>query len=284
MVRRMSAEVKKLDVTRPVTAAMNDGLFSSINVSQAADVTGFNYQTKSYDAFHEANPEMCMTSSEDVSCFMQRGQYLTDKSKNLIDSYDTQHPEWGTTHRKSWRAINERPYLAGCFVWTGFDYRGEPAPYQWPTVSSNFGIMDACGFPKTAYYMYQAYWLEHPILHIEPHWNWPTDSIGKEIKVMVISNMDKVKLSLNGRLIGEATVDKYDFNTWNVPYKPGRLEAIGYKNGREVIRTWVDTTSEPVSIQLIPDRKSLAGDGQDAMPVMVRVVDKKVALFPTPVI
>ena len=280
MVRRMFAQVKKLDVTRPVTAAMNDGLFSSINVSQAADVTGFNYQTKSYDAFHEANPEMCMTSSEDVSCFMQRGQYLTDKSKNLIDSYDTQHPEWGTTHRKSWRAINERPYLAGCFVWTGFDYRGEPAPYQWPTVSSNFGIMDACGFPKTAYYMYQAYWLEHPILHIEPHWNWPTDSIGKEIKVMVISNMDKVKLSLNGRLIGEATVDKYDFNTWNVPYKPGRLEAIGYKNGREVIRTWVDTTSEPVSIQLIPDRKSLAGDGQDAMPVMVRVVDKKGRLVP----
>lgn len=275
MVRRMSAEVKKLDTTRPVTAAMNGGLFSAINVSYAADVVGFNYQPQNYDSFHEKNPEMCVTSSEDVSCVMQRGQYITDKSHNLLDSYDTQHPGWGTTHRKSWRAINERSYLAGCFVWTGFDYKGEPTPFTWPTINSNFGIMDLCGFPKSAYYIYQAYWLQRPVLHIEPHWNWPADSIGKKIKVMVISNMDKVKLILNGELIGQEDVDKYDFNTWSVPYRPGKLEAIGYKQGKEVIRTKVETTGEAVSLQLIPDRNFLLGDGCDAMPITVQVIDKK---------
>lgn len=281
MVRRMSAEVKKLDNTRPVTAAMNGGLFSSINVSQAADVVGFNYQPQSYDRFHSTNPEMCMTSSEDVSCVMQRGQYVTDKSKNLLDSYDTQHPGWGTTHRRSWKSINERPYLAGCFVWTGFDYKGEPTPFTWPTVSSNFGIMDLCGFPKTAYYIYQSYWLQRPVLHIEPHWNWPADSIGKNIKVMVISNVERIKLLLNDKLISDEEVNKYDFNTLEVPYKPGKLEAIGYRNGKEIIRTKVETTSEAIGIQLIPDRNSLAGDGRDAMPITVQVVDRKGRPVPT---
>lgn len=275
MVRRMSAEVKKLDCTRPVTAAMNGGLFSAINVSQAADLVGFNYQPQNYDRFHAENPEMCMTSSEDVSCVMQRGQYVTDRKQNLLDSYDTQHPKWGTTHRKSWKAINERPFLAGCFVWTGFDYKGEPTPFKWPTINSNFGIMDICGFPKTAYYIYQAYWLKRPILHIEPHWNWPTDSIGKNIRVMVISNVDKVKLSLNGKVIQEAVVDKYDFNTWQVPYYPGCLEAVGYRDGKEVIRTKVETTGKAVGIRLIPDRDVLSGNGRDAMPITVQAVDKK---------
>lgn len=281
MVRRMSAEVKKLDTTRLVTAAMNGGLFSTINVSHAADIVGFNYQPQNYDNFRRRNPDMCMTSSEDVSCVMQRGQYVTDKNYNLLDSYDTQHPGWGTTHRKSWKAINERPYLAGCFVWTGFDYKGEPTPFSWPTVNSNFGIMDLCGFPKTAYYIYQAYWLQHPVLHIEPHWNWPTDSIGKNIKVMAISNVDKVRLILNDKFIDEESVDKYNFNTWDIPYKPGKLEAIGYKDGKEVVRTKVETTGEAVGLQLIPDRNYLSGDGRDAMPITVQAIDKKGRSVPT---
>ena len=281
MVRRMSTEVKKLDTTRPVTAAMNGGLFSEINVSQAADVVGFNYQSYAYDDFRKANPHMCLTSSEDVSCVMQRGQYVTDHSKNLLDSYDTQHPDWGTTHRKSWKDINERPFLAGCFVWTGFDYKGEPTPFAWPTVSSNFGIMDLCGFPKSAYYIYQAFWLDRPILHLEPHWNWPADSIGKNIKVMAISNVDKVKLIVNGKTIAEENVDKYNFNSWDIPYQPGKLEAIGYRNGKEVIRTKVETTDEPVSIQLIADRPSIDGDGWDAMPITVQALDKKGRPVPT---
>ena len=282
MVRKMSAEVRKLDTTRLVTAAMNGGFFSPVNVSQAADVVGFNYQHNSYDRFHEANPDMCITSAEDVSSTMQRGQFTTDKKKNLLDSYDTQHPLWGSTHRKSWKNINERPFMAGCFVWTGFDYKGEPTPFTWPSVNSNFGIMDICGFPKTAYYMYQAFWLERPVLHIAPHWNWSAGEVDEEgVKVMVISNVDRVKLMLNGKTVGEADVDKYDFNEWTVPYKPGKLEAIGYRNGREVARTAVETTGEPVSLQLIPDRAALSGDGWDAMPVTVQAVDKKGRVVPT---
>lgn len=282
MVRRMSAEVKKLDTTRPVTAAMNGGLFTPINVSRAVDVVGFNYQIQSYDQFHKANPTLPLTSSEDVSGLMQRGVYVTDKSKNLLDAYDTQKPSWGATHRVAWKAIAERPYLAGCFVWTGFDYHGEPTPYVWPTVGSNFGIMDICGFPKTAFYIHQAQWVhDKPILQLEPHWNWPADQIGKPVKVMALSNAETVKLLLNGKLIGEQKVDKYEMNTWDVPYQPGKLEAIGYKNGKEVSRFKVETTGEPVSMQLIADRPSIDGDGWDAMPVTVQALDSKGRPVPT---
>ena len=282
MVRRMSAEVKKLDTSRPVTAAMNGGLFTLVNVSQAVDVVGFNYQIDAYDRFHKANPILPLTSSEDVSGLMVRGEYKTDKAKHLLDSYDTQKPSWGATHRVAWKAIAERPYLAGCFVWTGFDYRGEPTPYEWPTAGSNFGIMDLCGFPKTAFYIHQAQWVnDKDILQLAPHWNWPIDTIGKPIKVMAMSNAETVKLLLNGKVVGEQKVDKYEMNSWDVPYQPGKLEAIGYKNGKEVSRFKAETTGAPVALQLIADRPAMAGNGWDAMPVTVQAVDDKGRPVPT---
>jgi beta-galactosidase len=282
MVRRMSAEVKALDTTRPVTAAMNGGLFAPSNVSQAVDVVGFNYQIKSYDKFHEANPTLPLTSSEDVSGVIIRGEYKTDKAKNLLDSYDTNFPSWGTSHRNGWKVIAERPYLAGGFVWTGFDYHGEPTPFQWPTVSSNFGIMDLCGFPKSAYYIHQAFWLnDKDVLSLIPHWNWTADTIGKPIKVMALTNADRVKLLLNGKLISEKPVDKYDMVSWEVPYKPGKLEAIGYKAGKEVSGFSVETTGEPVSLQLIPDRTAIKNNGIDAIPVTVQALDSKGRPVPT---
>lgn len=282
MVRRMYDVVKKMDPTRPITAAMNGGFFSEYNVSQAVDVGGFNYQIESYDRFHEENPDLPLTSSEDGSAFMIRGEYVTDRSKNLMDSYDTQCADWGATHRRAWKAVAERPWMAGCFYWTGFDYHGEPTPFRWPSVSSFFGIMDLCGFPKMAYYLHQAQWVkDKPVLELVPHWNWPADSIGKPIKVMALSNADKVKLLLNGKEISEQTVDPYEMNTWSVPYKPGKLEAIGYKNGKIVSRTKVETTKEPVQVRLTPDRNSLAGDGRDAMPITVEVVDSKGRHVPT---
>jgi len=172
--------------------------------------------------------------------------------------------------------------MAGGFVWTGFDYRGETQPLEWPTASSSFGILDLCGFPKTAFYIHQAFWLEHEnILHLEPHWNWPADSIGKNIKVMAQTNADKVKLYLNGKQIQESVVDKYEMISWNVPYQPGTLEAVGYKNGKEVSRYKVETTTEPVKIQLTADRNAIAGDGWDAVPVSVEVVDAKGRHIPT---
>ena len=282
MVRRMRSEVKTLDTTRPVTAAMNGGFFAPINVSKAVDVVGFNYQMHQYDRFHKENPTLKLTSSEDASAFQVRGEYKTDKGKNIVDAYDSERAIWGATHRGAWKAIAERPYLAGAFVWTGFDYRGEPSPFTWPSASSFFGAMDMCGFPKTAFYIHQAQWIQHkPIINLVPHWNWPADSVGKPIKVMVMSNADSVQVVLNGKAVAGQRVDKYDMNTFSVPYKPGKLEAIGYKNGKEVARTKVETADSPVAIRLIADRLSLNGDGQDAMPVTVMVVDKKGRPVPT---
>lgn len=282
MVRRISKEVKKLDTTRPVTAAQSGGLFSSINVSHAVDVMGFNYQIRDYDRFHKERPTLPITSSEDVSGLMTRGEYVTDKKKHVIASYDEVAPSWGEIHRKAWKAIAERPFIAGGFVWTGFDYRGETQPLEWPTVSSSFGILDLCGFPKTAFYIHQAFWLENEnILHLEPHWNWPADSIGKNIKVIAQTNADKIKLYLNGKLIQESAVDKYEMISWNVPYQPGTLAAVGYKNGKEVSKYAIETTTEPVKIQLTADRNAIAGDGWDAVPVSVEVLDAKGRHVPT---
>ncbi|MBI5684789.1 MAG: glycoside hydrolase family 2 protein [Verrucomicrobia bacterium] len=281
MVRRMAAVVKRFDTTRPVTAAMNGGFFSPVNVSQAVDVAGFNYQIKDYDKFHAANPKLPLTSSEDTSAFQSRGEFVTDKTRNLMNCYDTEAAPWGATHRNAWRAIAERPFLAGGFIWTGFDYHGEPTPFTWPSVSSVFGCADLCGFPKPAFYLHQAQWIENrPVLHLIPHWNWPGRE-GQPVKVMALSNADTVALSLNGKLLGEKPVDKYEMVEWEVPYAAGRLEAVAKKNAAVVARAAVETAGAPVALQLLPDRPSLAGDGEDAQPVTVRALDAEGRAVPT---
>jgi beta-galactosidase len=275
MVRRMTAAVKALDDTRPVTAAMNSGFFSELNVSHAVDVVGANYQVADYDRFHNARPDVPFTSSEDTSAFMTRGEYTTDKSKNLIASYDDDFALWGNSHRDAWEAIDKRDYVAGGFVWTGFDYRGEPTPNEWPSVSSVFGIMDLNGFAKDAYYMHQVQWIkDRPLVYLAPHWNWAGKE-GTEIRVMVMANVERVRLVLNGRNLGEQKVDNYRMNYFNVTYEPGKLEAIGFTGDKEVARATVETTGKAVALELIPDRKSLMGDGRDAMPITVRALDAK---------
>lgn len=282
MVRRMRAVVERLDSTRPVTAAMNGGLFTPLNVTDAVDIVGFNYQHKSYDKFHRENPKKKLLSSEDTSAFQVRGEYKSDKSKNMIDSYDTEAANWGLTHRKAWKAIDERPYLAGCFIWTGFDYRGEPTPFRWPSAGSFFGIMDLCGLPKMAYYLHKAQWVSSkPVLHVVPHWNWPADSVGKPIKVMTLTNADSVKVILNGKDVGRAAVDEYEMNTFYIPYKPGRLEAVGYKGGKAYAYYKIETTGKPYQIKLTPYRACLQGDGKDATVITVEVVDSKGRHVPT---
>ena len=274
MVRRMVAAVKRLDDTRPVTAAMSNGTDTPVNVSQAVDVVGFNYQPDKYDKFHAANPNKPMTSSEDTSAVMTRGEYESDrKGRHVLASYDDEAQPWGATHRKAWKEIATRPFIAGAFVWTGFDYRGEPQPFEWPTASSSFGIMDLCGFPKAAYYIHQAQWVnDRPILHIVPHWNWPGRE-GKPIRVMVMSNADRVVLKLNGRSLGEQKVDPYEMNEWRVPYAPGVLEAVAMRGGQVVARATVETTGAPVALRLTPDRKQILADGRDAVPFTVEALD-----------
>jgi beta-galactosidase len=281
MVRRMSKIVKDLDDTRPVTAAINGGMFNPVNVSQAVDVVGFNYQIKDYDRFHAAHPDLPMTSSEDTSAIMTRGEWATDMKRNLLAAYDDEFRPWGATHRKAWKAIAERPFAAGAFVWTGFDYRGEPQPFTWPSASSSFGIMDLCGFEKTAFYIHQSQWVrDRPVLHLVPHWNWAGRE-GQPIKVMAFANCDTVALRLNGKLISQQKNDLYEGLTWQVPYAPGRLEAIGLTGGKVVARAVVETTGAPVALRLTPDRASLTGDGRDATPIRVEAVDDKGRPVPT---
>jgi beta-galactosidase len=281
IARRMRAAVKELDATRPVTAAMSRGHFTPINASQALDVVGFNYTVDSYDRYHAEHPKLPLVSTEDTSAFMTRGEYTTDKSRNVFGSYDLDAAKWGATHRANWKAIATRPYLAGGFVWTGFDYRGEPLPLKWPTASCFFGCMDLCGFPKTAFYIHQAQWIEdRPILSLAPHWNWPGQE-GKPIEVMGLTNCDSVALYLNGKPLGEKTVDKFEMVQWSVPYARGRLEAIGKKNDKEVAHFTVETSGPPAALRLTPDRSQMSGDGCDAIPVTVEAIDSDGRPVPT---
>jgi beta-galactosidase len=280
MVRRMVAEVRRWDTTRPVTAAMNGGMNGNEGVFEAVDVMGFNYCDHSYDSFHARHPRLPLLSSEDTSSFMTRGEFETDPARNVISSYDDEHASWGHSHRKAWQLIAERPFLAGGFVWTGFDYRGEPQRLAWPSVSSVFGIMDTSGFPKTAYHIHQSNWVkDRPVLAIEPHWNWPGRE-GEPVRVVVMTNGESVELFLNGKSLGRKDRPLFDYIQWEVPYAPGKLEAVAFKDGREYARTHVETTGEPAAIKLTPDRNSLAGDGRDAMPITVSVVDEKGRLVP----
>jgi beta-galactosidase len=281
LVRRMSVAVKQLDTTRPVTAAQSNSVLNPVNASQAADVAGFNYVYRDFDRYHELNPTKPIFSSEDTSTVMTRDEYVTDRKQSILDSYDDQVLPWGLSHRDAWKQVAERPFVAGTIVWTGFDYRGEPQPLSWPAAGSSFGIMDLCGFPKAAYYIHQAQWIQNrPLVHLVPHWNW-AGSEGKPIKVMVTSNVEKVELRLNGKSLGEKAVDKYQMATFEVPYQPGKLEALASHEGKEVARFAVETTGPAVAVRLLPDRTSLAGDGYDAQPVTVQVVDAQGRVVPT---
>lgn len=281
MVRRMAAVVKSLDDSRPVTAAMNNGMFQPVNVSHAVDVVGFNYQIDQYDKYHNAFPDKPLTSSEDTSAFSIRGEWTTDRARNIIASYDDEGAPWGSTHTRGWKEIAERPFLAGGFVWTGFDYHGEPTPFEWPTTSSLFGIMDICGFPKLSFYQHAAQWIDDaPVLALQPHWNWAGKE-GRNIRVVALTNAERVALILNGRKIGEQAVDRLKMPEFQVPYAPGKLEAVGYRGGREIARTFIETTGAPVALRLTPDRKAMAGDGDDAQPVTVDAVDARGRHVPT---
>jgi len=281
MARRLVSVVRSLDATRPVTAAQNHGQLEPANAAQALDVVGINYQLKDFDRIRAAYPDKPITSTEDTSQVMTRGEYVTDAARHVVASYDDRF--WGdeSTHREVWKEMATRPWMAGDFVWTGFDYHGEPKPFYWPSVSSFFGCMDLCGFPKAAFYIHQALWVtDRPVLQLVPHWNWA----GKEsqtIKVMALTNADSVMLSLNGKPLGEKRVDPFEMVSWDVPYQPGELEASGKKNGREVSRCIVQTTGDPVALRLIPDRTTLAGDGWDAVPVTVEAVDSDGRAVPT---
>jgi beta-galactosidase len=282
MLRRMKAQVHRLDPQRPVTGGMSGGFYNPDNVSSVFDVMGFNYYQGDYDKFHALHPDQPITSSEDTSAYETRGAFATDAAGHVMNSLDEEATPWGATHRESWKMIAERPFVAGGFVWTGFDYHGEPAPHTWPTVNSFFGIMDLCGFPKTAFGIHSAHWRDDgPMVWLDPHWTWPGRE-GERLSVFAITNAEALELRLNGRVIDRvARADRIMGHTFKVPYQPGRLEAVAFNGGKVVARAMHETTGAPVALRLTPARTALAGDGEDAQPITVDAVDAQGRHVPT---
>lgn len=280
IVASMKRVVRHLDPTRPVTAGMDKHWGKG--VSTVVDVQGFNYLGggPEMDSFHRQFPRQPTLGTEVASTLSTRGIYATDKVNGNVSAYDINVPEWGATAEGWWKVFAERPYLAGGFVWTGFDYRGEPTPYGWPCINSAFGILDTCGFPKDNFFYYQAWWSGKPVLHLFPHWNW-FGREGQEIDVWCHSNLDRVELFLNGESLGAKTVPRLSHVEWKVKYAPGVLEARGFKDGRQVLTARRETTGYPAGIVLVPDRREISADGEDVSMIEVWVVDEEERIAPT---
>jgi beta-galactosidase len=273
--------IRRVDPTRPITAAMNGGFGSGL--AEVVDVLGFNYHSQDYDWVHRKFTQKPAVATETSAAVGTRGTYLRDRitkagdlyegdpQQGRLSAYGVNAPSWGQKTEPAWRAIAERPWMAGGFVWTGFDYRGEPTPFGWPSISSQFGILDLCGFPKDAFYYYQAWWSDQPVLHLFPHWNWPGKE-GRDVGVWVYSNCDEIELFLNGTAVGKQRMPPNGHLEWKVPYAPGRLVAKGQRPGQQ-LSAQVETTGTPAALVLEPDRKTLAANGTDVSLVVVRVVD-----------
>lgn len=277
IVERMKAIQQKLDPTRPCTAAMNGSWGEGF--TYAVDVQGSNYFTiGNIDEVHKKFPNLPCIFTEEASTVMTRGIYETNAAKGFHQAYDRDHPGWGATAQRWMKYVDERPFVAGAFVWTGFDYGGESVAHYWPGVVSHFGILDYCGFPKDAYWYYKAWWTDQPVLHVLPHWNGiGTDSVD----VHIYTNMDEVELYLNGKNVGKQQVNKFDIPAWRVKYVPGKLEARGKKNGKKYTQL-VETTGKPVSLQLLSETgRQVNGDGNDVAVITVKVLDAKGRLVPT---
>jgi len=270
VMREMVARTHELDPTRMCTCAVN-GEFDK-HLPQALDVMGFNYNLDAPDKYHAAHPKQPCVGSETASTVSTRGTYSTDKLRNWVSAYDANHPQWAELAEEWWKFYAAREWLAGGFAWTGFDYRGEPTPYGWPSISSQFGIVDTCGFPKDNFYYYKSWWGHEPVLHLFPHWNWDQRE-GEPISVWVHSNLDEVELFLNGRSQGAQKVQPLTHLEWKVKYEPGAIEARGRKDGKMVLTAKRETTGEPTSIRLTSDRTEIDANGEDIAILRVEVLD-----------
>jgi beta-galactosidase len=288
IVSSMKRLVRRLDPTRPVTLAMNGELGKG--ASQVVDVQGFNYAgagesgslntAQNIDDFHAKFPEQPTIGTETASAYSTRGIYVNDAQKGYASAYDVNFPSYGLSSESWWKIYDERKFLSGGFVWAGFDYRGEPFPYSWPCISSQYGVIDTCGFAKDNYFYYQAWWGAKPVLHLFPHWNWEGKA-EKDVAVWCHSNLDSVELFLNGASLGEKKISRNSHLEWNVKYRPGVLEARGLKNGTVVLTAKRETTGPPAKLGLRPDRDQIAADGEDLSVVALEVLDDQGRLVPT---
>jgi len=292
--------VKRADPTRPVTTALTETFLEKnfIAQSNAIDVLGFNYKDYDYDSLPQRFPGQKFIASETVSGLATRGVYQSPSDTNRMwppdykvqdtftankdltcAAYDNTYAYWGNTHEKAWLAVKKRDFIAGTFVWSGFDFLGEPVPYQWPARSSYYGIVDLAGFPKDVYYMYQSEWTTIPVLHILPHWNWTK---GELVDVWAYyNNADEVELFLNGRSQGVRKKNNDELHVmWRVPFEPGTLKAISRKNGKTVLTAIIKTAGAPAKIELVADRKIITANGKDLSFITARITDKDGNLVP----
>ena len=289
MSKRLADICHTEDPTRPVTSACNtpEAAIKS-GYAKPLDVLGINYNT---DFYNSLKGQVKLFGSETASTVSTRGEYnlikegdslkILKELNNQCSSYDMNAPSWGNVAEASLMAVKNAPWIAGEFVWTGFDYIGEPTPFSWPSVISYFGIVDLCGFPKDRYYLYQSQWTSKPMVHILPHWNWKGFE-GMKIPVWCYSNCESVELFLNGKSLGEKKFsDTKDLHlAWEVPYSPGTLKAVAKINGKIVCTDEVQTAGDPAKIILTPDRKEISADGTDLSYVKVEVVDKDGRICP----
>jgi beta-galactosidase len=250
-----------------------------MGVNEVIPVRSFNYRQFAVADYHRDHPHQALIGTEMGSTVTTRGIYEVDSVRAYVPDQDISAPWWASTAETWWSLAAVNDFWAGGFIWTGFDYRGEPTPYVWPNVNSHFGIMDVCGFPKNIYYYYQSWWTDKDVLHISPHWNWKGKE-GEKIDVWVNTNADNVELFLNGKSLGKKDMPRNSHLKWEVVYQPGKLKAVAYKKGKKLEKV-VETTTEAYQIVLHPDKKIIKADGKDATVVNVSVVDKKGREVPT---
>ncbi|GAA4736229.1 beta-galactosidase GalB [Flavisolibacter ginsenosidimutans] len=298
IAKELATIIKSLDPTRPVTSALTENIPEKnfIYQSAALDVLGFNYKLYDYAALPKRFPGQKLIASETASALATRGHYDMPsdsarlwppdaKSKNYgnadytVSAYDNTYAYWGASHEASWKAVKKYPFMAGTFVWSGFDFIGEPVPYGWPARSSYYGIVDLAGFPKDVYYMYQSEWTNKPVLHIFPHWNWKS---GDSVDVWAYYNKaDAVELFLNGKSLGiKKKIGDSLHVQWRVKYEPGTVKAVSRKAGKIILVKEIKTAGKPAKIELMADRKTLAANGNDLSFITVKVLDAEGNLVP----
>ncbi len=276
IVPPMQDFVKRLDPTRRVTAADSGGWGKG--TSTVIDLMGYNYyEHGNTDEQHKDFPNQPSMATEESDTHQTRGVYDDSQYAHMAPS---DLKEGGASIEKTWKYYMERPYLAGLFLWTGFDYRGEENPFHFPAIASQYGVLDLCGFPKDCYDYLKAWWTDEPVLLLSPHWNWPGKE-GQNIQVRAFSNCEEVELFLNGKSLGKEAMPINSHLEWQVPYEPGTLSAKGYKGGKVVATAKQETTGEPASVALIPDRARIKADGEDVSVVTVEVKDNKGRPVPT---
>ncbi len=297
LTRKLADMTRQLDPTRPVTAGCNEpDPGNHLFRSNALDIIGFNYHDNWFKDVPQNFPGKPFVVTESVSALQTRGYYrMPSDSVNLwperwdkpfydasfaCSAYDNCHAPWGNTHEGTMRHVENHDFIMGQFVWTGFDYLGEPTPYGWPARSSYFGLVDLAGNPKDSYYMYQSRWRpDKKVLHLFPHWNWTE---GEIVDVWAyFNNADEVELLLNGKSLGSKHPEDGRYHVWwRVPFVAGELEAVSRSGGKEVKRTSVKTAGAPSAIRLVPDRTEIKADGTDLCYITVEVVDRNGNLCP----